>query len=147
LFADTSDKAEEKEQTRAASRKKKTGKAPSGKDFSSDLHAFLQEAFEESFQEKINREKPEPTKESKSKSRRQSSSSGLDALIRNTLEPSTMRIDPNSTRRLVVTFKEEQLDKLKTIARQEKTFLKKIIGEIVEGYIQQYEKKQRDKPN
>ena len=50
-----------------------------------------------------------------------------------------MHIDPKATRRLVVTFKEEQLHKLKAIARKEKTYLKEIINEIVEDFIKEYE--------
>lgn len=147
MFADISGTTPESAQQTPASKKEKTGKKQAGKDFSSDLHAFLQDAFEESFEEKMNQGKQVPRKQPASKSRPRPSRSGLDALIRNTLEPNTMRIDPHATRRLVVTFKEEQLDKLKYIARREKTFLKKIINEIVEEYIQHYEKKREDDSN
>ena len=141
LFADTSGEVDRKSAQASPARstvrgrktEETTGKS-SGKDFSSDLASFLQEAFEESFEQQMGREGSPSARETP-----KTQQSGLDALIRNTLEPSSMTIDPRATRRLVVTFREEQLQKLKSIARTEKTVLKKIIHEIVEGYIRQYE--------
>lgn len=146
LFADVSGEVREKEKHSAAKSRQKEkqpeSKKSSGKDFSSSLHSFLQEAFEESFEQQMRKENAEPAAASQNlKKRSRKPNSGLDALIRNTLEPSSMRIDPNTTRRLVVTFKEEQLDRLKSIARKEKRYLKQIINEIVEEFIQTYDRK------
>lgn len=145
LFADTAGEADHKSAQTSPARSNKRGRKAeeasgksSGKDFSSDLASFLQEAFEESFEQQMGQEGAPSSREPRktpAKTRR----GGLDALIRNTLEPSSITIDPQATRRLVVTFREEQLQKLKSIARTEKTVLKKIIHEIVEDYIRQYE--------
>lgn len=145
LFADTSEELGRKEETLASPPKRKkretSKRSSSGKDFSSDLQSFLQDAFEESFEEQVSRDSSASTTSPEVKKRRRKPLSGLDSLIRNTLEQSSMRIDPKSTRRLVVTFKEDQLQKLKTIARKEKTYLKEIINEIVEEFIKEYEDK------
>lgn len=147
LFADTdtpkkADRPSVKARTKKRGRRQEetTGKS-SGKDFSSDLASFLQEAFEESFEQQLEQQETTPrSSETPSPPPRQS---GLDALIRNTLEPASISIDPKATRRLVVTFREEQLQKLKTIARSEKTVLKKIVNEIVEDYLRQYDREQK----
>ena len=111
------------------------------KDFTSDLQSFLHQAFEESFEEQLREEAQNAGKSSEKKSA--ASFTGLDALIRSTLEPASMAIDPKAMRRLVVTFNEAQLEKLRTIAKLEKTYLKKIINDIVEDFIKQYEKKNK----
>ncbi len=148
LFADTPGEADHKSAKTSPARSNKrgrkaeeTGGKSSGKDFSSDLASFLQEAFEESFEQQMGQEKAPSARETP-----KTQQSGLDALIRNTLEPSSITIDPKATRRLVVTFREEQLQKLKSIARTEKTVLKKIIHEIVEDYIRQYEQEGKKEP-
>ena len=64
---------------------------------------------------------------------------GLDALIRSTVEPK-VQFDQNATRRLTLQFDERKLEKLKTIARMEKTLLRDIIDGIVEEYIARWEK-------
>jgi hypothetical protein len=140
LFAETEEELR-KEEDRLSSKKRKAGKKSSGKDFSSDLQSFLQDAFEESYEAQVSRKHTLSGSSPELKKRRRKPLSGLDSLIRNTLEPSSIRIDPEATRRLVVTFKEEQLQKLKTIARKEKTYLKEIINEIVEEFIKAYESK------
>lgn len=125
----------------AADKDREKGKRPSsGKDFSSDLQSFLQEAFEESLEEQLSRKRQGAEPESGGR-RRRGALSGLDALIRDTLEPASMEIDPEAKRRLVVIFREAQLQKLKTIARLEQTYLKEIINGIVEEFIEEYEKK------
>jgi hypothetical protein len=44
-----------------------------------------------------------------------------------------------NTKRLTVTFDKKKLEKLKKIARLEKSYLKDILGEIVAEYIKKYE--------
>jgi hypothetical protein len=50
-----------------------------------------------------------------------------------------MRIGPGNTRRLTLVFDESKLNKLKSIARMERSYLKDIIDEIVESFIKEYE--------
>jgi hypothetical protein len=64
---------------------------------------------------------------------------GLDALLRSTIEPSKMRLENKSVRRLTISFDEEKLAKLKKIARKERTFLKDIIDEIVGEFLEAYD--------
>lgn len=116
-----------------------SSKSSSAKSFTADLQSFLQEAFGESFERQMKEKQTSSAPAGKTASSGQAPS-GLDALIRNTLEPASFKLDPNATRRLVVTFRETQLQKLKNIAKLEKTYLKQIINEIVESYIDNYEK-------
>lgn len=132
----TQDSASGSDERRRANTGAETEKRTTGKDFSDDLQSFLQKAFEESFEEQMSRERTvDPSKKSLHKPL-----TGLDALIRSTVEPDSYQIDPDATRRLVVTFREAQLEKLRTIAKSEQTQLKKIISDIVEEYISEYEK-------
>jgi hypothetical protein len=52
-----------------------------------------------------------------------------------------MRLGPGNTRRLTLVFDENKLNKLKSIARMERSYLKDIIDEIVESFIHEYEVK------
>ncbi len=118
-------------------REEESSRRSGTKDFSSDLSSLLQEAFEESFEEQL--QKKEAKKDQSKKPERPLT--GLDALIRSTIEPASVTIDPKAKRRLVVSFHESQLAKLKNIARLEKTQLKRIINTLVEDYIEAYEDK------
>ncbi len=144
LFDDSSRDWSPKERRSSSPEKEKESqestKASSGKSFAADLQSFLQEAFEESFERQL--KEKEKSSRSSDKTATAKPATGLDALIRNTLEPATYQVDPNATRKLVVTFRENQLQKLKSIAKLEKTYLKQIINDIVESFIEDYEKKQ-----
>ncbi|NJL74276.1 MAG: hypothetical protein HC892_03750 [Saprospiraceae bacterium] len=65
--------------------------------------------------------------------------SGLDNLIRSTVESSRIEIHEANVRRVTFCFEEDKIEKLKTIARLEKTYLKNVIHDIVTEYIAQYE--------
>ncbi|GAB5551618.1 MAG: hypothetical protein Sapg2KO_12090 [Saprospiraceae bacterium] len=129
------DKKSQDEQKTSQLDKKNTGKG-----FSDDLKAFLQEAFEESFDKQAGQTKA-PTRKS---TRNVKPKQGLDALLRSTIEPSKMRLRNKPVRRLTISFDETKLAKLKNIARQEKTFLKDIIDEIVGEYLASYDKDPED---
>jgi hypothetical protein len=66
---------------------------------------------------------------------------GLDALIRSTVEPQKVEFRGNAIKQLTLTFDEEKIQKLKKIARTEKKYLRKVINDIVEEYIKEYEEK------
>lgn len=114
-------------------------KKSQGKRFTDDLQAFLLEAFEESFE----RQTQQIPAESEIKKRSNKPMEGLDALIRSTVEPK-MQFDQHNMRRLTVQFDERKLEKLKTIARLEKTLLRDIIDGIVEEYISRWEQEKKD---
>jgi hypothetical protein len=67
--------------------------------------------------------------------------SGLDMLIRRTVEAGSMEVEEerDGKKRLTVTFEKKKLEKLKKIARMEKAYLKDILGDIVAEYIRKYE--------
>lgn len=147
LFGDI---AEEKQQQLALfpepdqpkkTRKVQKDKTPT-KDFSAELQSFLTEAFEESFEKQMAaealplEERPKPKKR---KTRKKLS--GLDALIRSTIEPQAVEPLPEkNTKRVTLVIDKEKLSKLKTIARAERTYIKDIIDDMVSDFINQYEK-------
>jgi hypothetical protein len=112
----------------------------SGKDFTDSLQSFLSETFEESFERQMaeTRKKDLPAEKPKRSRRRRSS---LDMLIRSTVEPTKIEIegDAPKRRRITLTFEPQKLEKLRQIARVERSMLKDIINEIVGEYIRKYE--------
>lgn len=117
-------------------------KRPVAKKFGEDMDSFLKNAFEESFERQM-RSDFSPADEAAIKRRSHRPVAGLDALIRNTVQPQEVHFDENATRRLTLVFDEQKLKKLREIARLEKTYLKDIIDEIVAEFIQTYEKKKK----
>lgn len=120
--------------------KRNRSKSSHGKNFASDLESFLEEAFEESFDEQLQQNESKPPKiESQIKKRSRRPMGGLDSLIRSTVEPSHIEVEDLPTRRITLIFDKRKLEKLKTIARLERTYLKDIIDDIVEEFLQGYE--------
>ena len=103
-----------------------------GKGFTSQLDAFLAEAFEQVAEEIV---------EERQSARGRRPLSGLDLLIRQTSDAPAPAAQTNKKRRLTLAFSKEQLDQLKTIAEQEGIYLKDLINQLVENYIDAYEKK------
>lgn len=108
-----------------------------GKKFSEDLQTFLQEAFDDSFEKYSDPNFVQD--DSSNKKRSLKPMAGLDAILRSTVDPKSMRLGPGNTRRLTLVFDESKLNKLKSIARLERSYLKDIIDEIVEEFIKEYE--------
>jgi hypothetical protein len=116
---------------------------PSVKSFAQDLDALLHEAMEESLGRlQDNTEVDTPRLSAKSKSENAQSQSritGLDALIRQTIDVQELtREDESGTRRLTVSVDRSKLEKLKTIARLENTYLKDIMIDVIDEFIQEY---------
>jgi hypothetical protein len=120
---------------------------PTGKNFAIGIDALLQEAFEESLtrhETGLTKDTTaEPTLASgKTKATARPSEgsfSGLDALIRQTVDIQDMQTDEaTGKRRLVVAVDRSKFDRLKNIARLENAFLKDILVELIDGYITQY---------
>jgi hypothetical protein len=65
---------------------------------------------------------------------------GLDALIRQTLVGIEGEDEETTKRRISVIVDKIKLDRLKTIARMEGAFMKDIIAELIESYVQKYAK-------
>lgn len=130
----------------------KPRKSSSRKNFTTDLDSLLQEALQESFDEQVEIRKQQrqsangpSIKAFHKQSAIKRPLTGLDQLIRRTIESSDMNIDeekPTSgKKRLVVTFEKEKVDKLKKIARLEKAYLKEILSDLVANFINEYESK------
>ncbi|MCP3932948.1 MAG: hypothetical protein GY705_28080 [Bacteroidetes bacterium] len=136
LLADT----RKKDKRKSNKRKKRS----SGKDFTSDLDTLFQEALNESIDEEIDRRKQrkKTTSSELAKKRSRKPLSGLDALIRRTVEDSTMELQQSAIKRVTFAFDRGKFDKLKSIAKTEKAYLKDILGKIVSQYIDEYEKEE-----
>lgn len=123
---------------------KRTRKSVSRKNFTSDLDSLFEDALKETIHEQ--KQKLGKGLESKSKSashqkRERKPLTGIDALIRRTVETSSLEIGSGVKKRVTFTFDRKKLEKLKKIARIEKSYLKDIIGELVGEFIDDYETK------
>ena len=111
-----------------------------GKNFVTDLDALLQEALDESL-EKYEASSP-ATPSNKSRSAAASLRSGLtgiDALIRQTIDVQELTTDENTgKRRLTVVVDRTKLDKLKTIARLENSYMKDLLVGLIDEFINEY---------
>ncbi len=113
------------------------------RNFTESFDALFEEAMEETIAEKVQAIKSGGEKTT-TKRRKKSFDLGLDRLIRSTIETSTVEIEESvGQKRVVFVFDEQKLDKLKTIARLEKTYLKDILNELVTEFIQEYESKKK----
>lgn len=114
------------------------------KNFASGLDALLQEVMEESL-EKYEANQPDSvtssgkTKAGTSGIFRAPLHSGLDALIRQTIDVQEIVADETSgKKRLTVAVDKSKLEKLKVIARLENAYLKDLLTKLIDGYIEEY---------
>ncbi len=154
LFAEPSEELIQMDQSMlsaspSASRKpsqlkpKEKPRKSNSKNFEEDLHSFLQDAFKESLEEKIPGSSPLPP-DLEIKKRTKKPADGIDSLIRNTIEPEKIVFKGKSIKQVVVTFDEEKLKKLKKIARLEKKYLRKVINDIVDEFIHDYDSRRKE---
>lgn len=114
------------------------------KNFMSDLDALLQEALEESLGKYEANQPDSPTAAGKSKSAgeaigRRNMPSGLDALIRQTIDVQEINTDEEGgKKRLTVAVDRTKLEKLKLIARLENAYLKDLLVNLIDEYIEEY---------
>jgi hypothetical protein len=115
------------------------------KSFMSDLDALLQDALDESLAQQSDTQATSASNQAKSASRRSVSDNvphGLDALIRQTIDIQDIITDEaTGKRRLTVAVDKTKLEKLKTIARLENSFLKDLLIELIDAYIREYPRK------
>ncbi len=141
---------EGKKTKKAAQRKSSDNRSRSGssKSFTADLESLFQTVVKESVAEekkKATREKQRtlgtPQTDTPEKPRRPMS--GLDALIRQTVETNKEEIKraavPKEKKRVTFVFDKKKLLKLKTIAKLEKAYLKDIIGGLISEYLEEYD--------
>ena len=93
------------------------------------LDALFQGAFEEGIRRPRGTRKPPPK-------------SGLDSLIRQTVESSKVSVDYGARKRVTFLFEPEKLNKLKKLARQENKYLKDILSQIVSAYLDEHDQSQ-----
>lgn len=112
------------------------------KNFLSDLDALLQEALDETLEKYESNQPDTVTASGKSKVstlRPQQDSSGLDALIRQTVDIQEVSMDEASgKKRLTVAVDRNKLEKLKAIAKLENAYLKDLLIGVLDGYIEEY---------
>lgn len=104
------------------------------KNFHSDLEGLFQDAFQEKMEE-LKETNPEmPARIRKIRPRM-----GLDSLIRNTqkLTPEEIQVS-NDQKRVTFLYSKEQLQRLKEISQKDSRFMKDIIGEAVNKWIDEY---------
>ena len=113
------------------------------KTFASDLDSLFKDAFTEVVEEKIDSLKrksgfdaPSIFQESESSPSRLS---GLDALIRSTVNASLAELHHQSIKRLTIIVENQKAEKLKSIAKLEKSFVKDLLSSVVNEYIDKYE--------
>ena len=140
----TAEEAPKETQTKPARKSK------SRKNFTTDLNSLFEDALKETILEKAQQAEKgleTKTKSAPHKTRARKPLSGLDALIRRTVESGTIEIDPNAKKRVTIVFEKQKIEKLKKIARIEKAYLKDIMNNIVSEYLEKYEKERNSSDN
>ena len=112
------------------------------KNFLSDLDFLLQEALQDGFDD-LNRGGSSAISSAKSKSVAPTASdsrafSGIDSLIRQTVDIGAIEQDELGKKRISFSVDRTKLDKLKTIARLEKAYLKDVLSKLIDEHIQKY---------
>ncbi|HLP95494.1 MAG TPA: hypothetical protein VK168_15730 [Saprospiraceae bacterium] len=114
------------------------------KSFATDLDALLQEALDESLERYESSQPDSVSASAKTKSSadmRVPVRNGLDNLIRQTIDVKEIATDEDSgKKRLTVAVDRPKLEKLKTIARLENSYLKDLLVHLIDEYIQDYTK-------
>lgn len=118
----------------------KTTKKPAIKSFADNLELFLNEAIEESVQEKTEdiraaNNAVDGLKDANKRNNRKPTI-GLDLLIRSTIEDASFV--ENDKKRMTFTFDKDKVEKLRQIADLEKQRIRDIIDELVTQFIGKY---------
>ena len=137
---------EVKEKPIAARKKNKKGR--SGKNFMSDLDSLLEDALNDAVEDQLQQRRAKnstttaaPRKAKAPRKRTRKPVTGLDALIRQTIETSEIEVNYNTRKRVTFAFDKDKLAKLKKIAKIEQSYLKDILGDVVSEYIDKYEQR------
>ncbi len=114
------------------------------KNFLFGLDALLQEALEESLEKYESNQPDSTTPSARGKSAAPEAFhskhlTGLDSLIRQTIDVQEINTDEaTGKRRLSVAVDKSKVEKLKTIARLENSYLKDLLVTLIDGYINEY---------
>jgi len=119
-------------------------KRSSSKNFTSDLDSLFEDALKETVLEKVEKIKEKTLGSDTKTARRKRASTvaltGIDALIRKTGNLEASELIPTK-KRVSFAFDRHKFQKLKNIAKEEKMYLKDIIGDVVSDFIKEYESK------
>lgn len=116
------------------------------KNFMHDLDVLLQEALDESLNNAGADDDQPAAANARTKSKTTAGAyrapvSGLDALIRQTIDVQEMHTDEETgKKRLTLAVDKTKLEKLKTIARLENAYMKDILVQLIDEYIREYTK-------
>jgi len=137
-----------KNRKRPSGKKLNKPRSSSGKNFTSDLDSLFEHVVTETVEAKLEKaiegEIKTTPKIAKTRRRLRKPMSGLDALIRRTVEETKlerMEIPAPTKKRVTFVFDKEKLSELKRIAKLEKTYLKDILGDLITEYIDKYQYK------
>ncbi len=115
------------------------------KNFASDLDALFRDAFTVSYDEPgAGQKKGASSKDDlfgAERSAYKNPLSGLDALIRQTVDTSLAGFDHAPIKRITFVFENQKIEKLKSIAKREHSFLKDLVNGVISEFIDNYEQK------
>lgn len=119
-------------------------KRKSRKSFTSDLDTLFDDVMT-AIEELPDEETPKAAPGKKARTARPKPSqrvapTGLDALIRRTVESTAENTSGRDRKRLTLTLNRAEVAKLKRIARHQKSYMRDIVGELVNDYIKRYER-------
>jgi hypothetical protein len=115
------------------------------KSFTSDLDALFRDAMAEAVEERVTKIKrsvgieDDPFEESARQFKKPLS--GLDALIRQTMDTSLAGMEHAAVKRITLLFESAKIDKLKNIAKLERAFMKDLVQSVISEFIVDYEKR------
>jgi hypothetical protein len=116
------------------------------KNFTSDLDSLFNEAFTEVLEEKVDKLRRSSGLDDPFESKQNTYKkplSGLDALIRSTVDTSLMGLEHAPIKRFTIMFENKKIEKLKNIAKQERAFVKDLVGDVLTEFINNYEKQHK----
>lgn len=106
------------------------------KTFASDLAAFLEDVLADVPEQQ---DIPLTAEQLHDDPGRTNAPTGLDALIRDTLDTSEMVVTSGKTKRVTFFFDERKIELLKSIAKSENVYMREIISRIVAEYLARYD--------
>ena len=117
----------------------------SSKNFTSDLDSLFRDAFTEAIEDKAEKLKKSAgygdDLYDAARSLYKKPLSGLDALIRQTVDTSLAGMEHAAIKRITFTFENQKIEKLKSIAKMERAFLKDVVNGVITEFIDNYEKR------
>lgn len=132
------DEEQPSEQKTKTSSRKNT-KRKSRKNFSSNLEDLFHDALDKEYKDKVDKTSFSKGRDTIAKKRNERPVIGIDALIRRTTEEKQENLHVNINaplkKRVTLTLEKNKLEKLKSIAKSKKAYLKDIVDEIISDFL------------